>query len=140
MNQILFGRQFEDASASKVWLLAQAKPGMMARAQRNLENQGFRVFVPQIRETRRVGSRFKDRVGPLFPGYIFVQVDIDVSPWRKINSTFGVSRLVSFAKDRPAVVPSELITDLRSRFSVGAEAALGNEVEAGSSTQRAKSG
>lgn len=117
MNQVLSNRQFDDSDDSKVWLLVQAKPNMLPRALQHLENQDFRVFVPRIRTTRRVSGRFRDRLDPLFPGYLFVQVDPENGPWRKINSTFGVSRLVSFTANRPAIVPAGLITDLRSRFS-----------------------
>lgn len=117
MEQRHISRDFEDADLSKVWFLVQAKPNMVPRAKLNLERQGFRTFVPQIRSTKRRDDKFEQRKGPLFPGYIFVQLDPDTCPWRKINSTFGVAKLVSFTRDRPAKVPRELITDLRSRFS-----------------------
>jgi transcriptional antiterminator RfaH len=117
VNQVPSFRQLDDADDGMVWLLAQAKPNMLPRAHRHLENQGFRVFVPQIQTTNRVNGQFRDKRAPLFPGYLFVQVDPETGPWRKINSTYGVSRLVSFTSNRPAIVPSDLITDLRSRFS-----------------------
>ncbi len=119
MNQALIQGQFEDANPSRIWLLAQTKPNMTPRAVRNLENQAFRTFVPQIRKTRRVGGQFREKESPLFPGYVFVQADPLVSPWRKINSTFGVSRLVSLSASRPAVVPQDLITELRDYYSPG---------------------
>ncbi|TMV05645.1 transcriptional activator RfaH [Ruegeria sediminis] len=135
MNQVLSHRQFDDADTSKVWLLAQAKPNMLPRAQHNLENQGFRLFIPQIRETRRSGGRFSEKISPLFPGYVFVQADLSSGPWRKINSTYGVSRLVSFTRDRPAIVPADLITDLRSRFSAGMDTPPEDSLAAGSEVQ-----
>ncbi|SHF37207.1 transcriptional antiterminator RfaH [Ruegeria intermedia] len=135
MTQIFPHRQFNDADQSKTWLLAQTKPNTEARAQHNLENQGFRVFAPKIRETRRIGGRFKDKLSLLFPGYIFVQVNPNSSPWRKINSTYGVSRLVSFTQNRPAIVPPALITNLRIRFSEGIDAPSESTLEPGDTVQ-----
>ena len=117
MNKVVDTAQFLPGETPTTWLLAQVKPNMLPRAQRNLENQGFEVFVPLMRETRRRNGRFVEKTGPLFPGYLFVEIDPASSPWRKINSTFGVSRLVSFAKDRPATVPRALVAELRRRFA-----------------------
>ncbi len=97
------------------WSLAQLKPNGLAIALRNLERQGFEVFVPRHSVTRRVGGRFRDRLEPLFPGYVFVEVGRATSPWRKINSTLGVARLVQFGGGGPAIVAPELIEGLKTR-------------------------
>lgn len=93
------------------WYLAQLKPNSLAVARRNLERQGFPVFVPQRLETRRVGGRFRAAPCPLFPGYVFVALDPHVPGWRAINSTLGVARLVTFGS-RPAAVPRGLVEQL----------------------------
>jgi transcriptional antiterminator RfaH len=51
---------------------------------------------------------------PLFPGYVFVQLDLDISPWRSINGTFGVSRLVCRG-EQPAVLPEGVAEELAAR-------------------------
>lgn len=135
MNHAVVQGQFDDAATSMIWLLVQAKPNMTPRAKRNLENQSFRTFVPHVRETQRARGQFREKVNPLFPGYIFVQADPQVSPWRKINSTFGVSRLVSFTKDRPAIVPQSLITDLRDCYSQGMDVPPKVDFKPGSDVQ-----
>ena len=80
----------------KLWHLIQFKPNAHRLAQRNLKRQDFEVFLPMQEITRRKASRFVSDLRPLFPGYMFVGVDSRAAPWRTINSTIGVSRLVSF--------------------------------------------
>lgn len=96
------------------WFLAQLKPNAQRIAVRNLDRQGFATFLPQHQVTRRQSGRFVEALRPLFPGYLFVGFDPASAPWRKINATSGVSRLVSFDQ-RPRAVPSALIDDLAAR-------------------------
>lgn len=67
--------------------------------------------------TRRKASRFVSDLKPLFPGYMFVSVNTELAPWRAINSTIGVSRLVSF-EGRPKPLPLQLISGLMLRCDV----------------------
>ena len=53
-------------------------------------------------------------LAPLFPGYLFVAIDIHAQRWLPIDSTFGVTRLVRDG-DRPAAVPLAVITALKCR-------------------------
>ena len=93
------------------WFLAQLKPNSLAIASRNLNRQGFRTFCPLSLETRRAGPRFKTVPRPLFPGYVFVVLDVTQGQWRAVNSTVGVTKLVSFGA-RPAEVPRGLVEQL----------------------------
>ncbi len=47
-------------------------------------------------------------------GYIFVGFDISRGLWRTVNSTYGITKLVSFGKE-PAAVPLELVRQLIER-------------------------
>jgi len=51
---------------------------------------------------------------PLFPGYLFVAFDIEKDGWRKVNSTHGITRIVSLGND-PAPVPLDLVRQLMQR-------------------------
>lgn len=96
------------------WFLVQFKPNSHNIATRNLERQGVATFLPMQVFTRRHGTRFVDELRPLFPGYLFVSLSPAASLWRKVNSTYGVTRIVSF-RDVPARVPDALITSLFDR-------------------------
>ena len=96
------------------WLLAHVKPNSTSIAKRNLERQGFRCFLPLDRRTRRLRGQLTTVKSPFFPGYLFVGIEADDTPWRAIRSTYGVAKLVSFGLE-PANVPEELIGELMSR-------------------------
>lgn len=96
------------------WYLAQLKPNGQATAERNLHRQGFETFIPMQAISRRRGTKFINTFAPLFPGYLFVALNAAANPWRRVNGTYGVSRLVSFG-NVPRPLPRDLIEDLRSR-------------------------
>ena len=64
--------------------------------------------------TRRQNGKFATAMRPLFPGYIFVALDVALGSWRAIISTYGITRLVSFGKE-PTAVPSDLVSQLMLR-------------------------
>lgn len=96
------------------WFLAQLKPNCAGIAQKNLQRQGFETFLPLEEGTRQKNGKFVTAKRPLFPGYIFVAFDVARGLWRRVNSTQGVTRLVSFGKE-PAAVPCELVSQLMHR-------------------------
>ena len=96
------------------WLLVQVKANSTSIAKRNLERQGFECFLPLVRQTRKLRGQLTSVKTPFFSGYLFVGIASNDAPWRAIRSTYGVARLVSFGLE-PAIVPEDLIGDLRSR-------------------------
>ena len=96
------------------WYLVQCKPNAAQIAVRNLENQSFGTFLPLQEITKRKGKIFQRQIRPLFPGYLFVQIDPDQGPWRQVNSTRGVARLVRLGA-KPSVVPNEIVEALLAR-------------------------
>lgn len=96
------------------WFLAQLKPNSHRIAERNLTRQGFSTFLPMEEETKRARGKFVTQMRPLFPGYIFVALDILRGDWRAVNSTYGITRLVSQGQ-APTPVPLDLVSQLRLR-------------------------
>ena len=96
------------------WYLIQFKPNSHRLAERNLHQQEFETFLPMQKTTRRKASRFLTDLKPLFPGYMFVRVNTELAPWRRINNTIGVSRLVSF-DGKPKPLPLQLVSGLMLR-------------------------
>jgi transcriptional antiterminator RfaH len=98
------------------WYVVQTKPNAWQVAVRNLVRQGFEVFVPLLEHRQRLRQKVRLVHNPAFQGYIFVQFDPETSPWRAINSTFGVSRLVAFGGGVvPTMVPPPFIRALHAR-------------------------
>ena len=98
----------------RTWFLAQFKPNCHRIAERNLVRQGFQSFLPMQEETRRVRGKFTTCVRPLFPGYLFVAFDKAHGGWQAVNSTYGITRLVSAGKT-PVEVPLNLVSQLMQR-------------------------
>ena len=65
--------------------------------------------------TKRQAGRFVSFLAPLFPGYLFLSAADGAPPARVVNSTYGVSRLVSFSEGSPAEVPREIVSGLMAR-------------------------
>jgi transcriptional antiterminator RfaH len=96
------------------WFAVQTKANAFNVARRHLTRQGFLNFAPTSEATRRQRGGFRTLQAPLFPGYIFVASDDQAQRWRAINSTYGVSRIVSFS-GIPAPLPKGFIAALRAR-------------------------
>lgn len=96
------------------WYLAQTKPNGHRIALRNLDQQGFRTFLPTHDTPARKRGKTVVEQKPLFPGYLFVGVDSQSARLDKVNSTFGVNRLVAFGAS-PVKVPVSLITEIRTQ-------------------------
>jgi transcription antitermination factor NusG len=92
------------------WYVATTLPRKEGLAADNLRNQNYRGFLPLQVVTRRHARKFRTELAPVFPGYMFVILDIDRHRWRSVNGTFGVQRLIMDG-DRPlAVVPGVVET------------------------------
>ena len=98
----------------KEWFLAQLRPNCFHIAERNLKRQGFPTFLPLEEKTVRRKGRFVQSLVPLFSGYIFISIDPLLGQWRPVNSTYGVTRIVSFGQE-PAAVPLEIVNELMLR-------------------------
>ncbi len=96
----------------KKWLLVYTKPGSELEAQKNLENQGFKTLLPMISRVSRKGSQTY-RVNPMFPRYIFILVDLKKENWSIINSTIGVTNLITFG-NKLSFVPEDAIQKIYS--------------------------
>ena len=116
------------------WYAAQFKPNSCFLAKRNLENQGFKTFLPLMEVTKRRGAKFCKEIKPLFPGYIFVSFDLNTFNWNAVNNTIGLSKLVA-VNNVPQSVPGNFIYLLRARcnyrgiLSTGTKRELGTTVE-----------
>lgn len=104
------------------WYAIQHKPAQGDRALAHLQNQGVSCFYPKVEVERICGGKRCRRLEPLFPGYLFVNLD-DANPvWSRLRSTRGVLRVVGFG-NRPAPIEDDVIDHIRA--SVATVAAHG---------------
>ena len=102
------------------WYALQHKPAQGDRALTHLQNQDIACFYPKITvEKIKAGKRTK-KLEPLFPGYLFVNLEQSDPRWAKLRSTRGVLRIVSFA-NTPAAISDEVIQHVKSSLDSVAE-------------------
>ncbi len=77
------------------WYVAQTIPRAEEKAVYHLRRQDFRVYLPCYPKRRRHARRTDWVNKPLFPSYLFIEMDPERTPWLCINATVGVRRLVS---------------------------------------------
>jgi transcriptional antiterminator RfaH len=102
---------------SKEWFILQFKSNSHHLAAKNLNLQGFETFLPLHDTTSRRLSRFVNTSKPLFPGYMFIKFDRTESEWHKINSTYGVSRLITFNSILKSI-PTIFVDHLMKRYDL----------------------
>jgi transcriptional antiterminator RfaH len=98
----------------KRWYVVETQPRSEAKALWHLERQGFTAYLPRYRKLRRHARRTDVIHAPLFPRYLFVEMDIARVAWHAIRSTIGIARLVCHG-ERPAPVPDGVVDDIRTR-------------------------
>ena len=102
------------------WYALQLKPAQGDRALDNLQNQGVRCFYPKVNVEKIRGGKRVKKLEPLFPGYLFIDIEQTDPLWAKLRSTRGVLRVVSFA-NRPAPISVEVIDVIRDSLHKVAE-------------------
>jgi transcriptional antiterminator RfaH len=96
------------------WCAAQTHVRSEDKAAFHLKRQGFEVFLPKHLKRRKHARRIDWVPTPLFPRYLFVSIDPQVTQWSSIRSTVGVGDLVRFG-NLPAAVPTHIITEIMAR-------------------------
>lgn len=96
------------------WYVAGTHCRAESRALWHLRNQGYHAYLPRYRKRRTHARRTELVPAPLFPGYIFVAVDIGVTRWHPIRSTIGVRDLIRHGND-PVPVPRGVVEDIIAR-------------------------
>lgn len=98
---------------SRHWYVVHTKAHQELLAAGLLEQRlAAAVLLPQARQR----SRGQMRVTPLFPGYLFVELDLAQTEASAVNNTPGVIRLVAFG-GLPKPVPGPVIDALRARLA-----------------------
>jgi len=100
------------AQGAQRWYAAQVQPRKERLALAHLQRQRFVTYSPIVQRTRRSRGRSVSAAEPLFPGYVFVALDCEREPWRSVNGTIGVLRLVSFGM-HPALLPRGFVEQLQ---------------------------
>lgn len=102
-----------DSTTEKHWYLVQCKPKQDLRALENLQRQGYDCLLPLHKIERLQKGQWKIFEEPLFPGYLFIELDTLLDNWMPIRSTRGVSQIVRFGT-HPLPVSPNIIERIRN--------------------------
>ena len=80
----------------------------------HLMQQNFRVFLPLTQKTSNIQGKFINRIIPLFPNYLFMGTERNQISWKSVNSTRGVSKVITL-DGKYRAVHNEVIEGLMSR-------------------------
>lgn len=117
-------------SSGPRWYVANVRPNSERMAAANLARQEFRCFLPSRLKTTRHARQFRTVMSPLFPGYVFVSLDLARQRWRSVNGTMGVVSLV-MAGGWPVAVPEGIVESLVELTGAGGAVRFGGDLAAG---------
>ncbi|MBI5699831.1 transcription termination/antitermination factor NusG [Candidatus Saganbacteria bacterium] len=69
----------------------------------NLKNKVFKILVPEEEVVELKGSKRIEKKRKMFPGYVFLEMDLDDESWYAIRQTPGVARFIG-TKVKPTPV------------------------------------
>ncbi|WP_228445440.1 transcription/translation regulatory transformer protein RfaH [Thalassotalea sp. HSM 43] len=94
------------------WYVLTSKPRDEQRAHDNLVSQGFEVFLPKVSTVKKRQGIKSVSLEPLFPNYLFIQLDPKSSNFNAIRSTRGVGSFVRFGANH-AVIAKDMIEQMK---------------------------
>ena len=106
----------EKSSPSVQWYAVSVRPRHEKLVTRHLEHQGLNHFLPVYRSVRRWKDRHKELDMALFPGYVFV--NLNLRDRLRVLRAPGAVQFVTF-QGQPAVIPDSEIRALESSLSAG---------------------
>lgn len=93
------------------WYIVQTNPKLEMFAGEQLQNQELNVFIPVYKKKYFKKSQLFQKSN-LFPGYIFVEFDLDAYAWKSINGTRGVKKILCMDKERPSPVNRSFMREI----------------------------
>tara|TARA_Y100000022_G_C13087405_1_gene300642 strand:- start:84 stop:593 length:510 start_codon:yes stop_codon:yes gene_type:complete len=106
------------SSSSLNWVVAQLKPNMLKKAELNLLRQSFEYYAPKELYTVRKGNLFKRVKKLLFPGYIFVKINILNRDLSTLGNTLGISKVLKSTNGKAATLPETFIQNLKKNSHI----------------------
>ncbi|ACR67403.1 transcription/translation regulatory transformer protein RfaH [Edwardsiella ictaluri] len=93
------------------WYLLYCKRGQLTRAREHLTRQEIPCVIPMITLEKVVRGKRTQVQEPMFPNYMFIELDPERIHTTTVQSTRGVSHFIRFGK-LPAIVPFSIVKPL----------------------------
>ena len=96
-----------------IWVLVYTKAGQEVKANENLKIQGYKTFLPLIKPSSK--NNDSQSLVPIFPRYLFVQINLKEDNWPAIKSSIGVSHIVMFS-EKFTSIPGKIIQLIQAKL------------------------
>lgn len=116
------------------WYVLAVQPRKEVYVEHQLRSAGEVVTCPRYVKTVRHARRTKRVPSPLFPGYLFVQLDLKTHNWRKVNSIPGSMGLVKF-NNRPSPLGLPFVESVISKIGRDGIVSFEQKLRLGDSVQ-----
>ena len=104
---------FKKEKKEHIWVLIYTKAKEEKKANENLQRQGFKTFLPLIAPSNK-NCEFKSLV-PVFPRYLFAEINPELDNWTSIKSSYGVSHIVMFSEEFTSI-PNNIIKYMQDKL------------------------
>ena len=99
------------------WYLAYCRPREEGRASLHLRNQGIDSYCPMVEVEKLSRGQRQRPMEPLFPSYLFINVDLDRVPPQRLNATRGLRHIVRFGANWTQIPSSVIYSLMRNEDS-----------------------
>ena len=96
----------------KEWYILNTKLHCEFQVISYLINKDIKNFMPKLLVTRSHARKIDKVLRPLFPGYVFININVDKS-YRTVNNIIGVKGILS-SGNSPSCVPKKVINEMQS--------------------------
>ena len=97
----------------KNWYAVSTKHKLEFVALKNLERQYIYTYLPKIYKYSLNKKKLAKKLyNAFFPGYLFVNLDIEKDRWQKINSTIGVNKIISLGSC-PVPIANSIVDEIK---------------------------
>jgi len=117
--------------SSKLWYVVQAYTGAERQVERfilehaklkNIEYKFGRILIPTENVVEMRGGQKRRSERKFFPGYVFVEMELDDETWHFVSTLPKVSGFVGVDVDgRPAPIPQKQVDAILHRVEEGVE-------------------
>ena len=94
------------------WCVVYTNVNKETIAEKNLIGQNFITYMPKYKKIISHARKISTVIKPLFPRYLFVNVDLVAQRWPIINSTYGVNVIISM-EGKPVIISEDIINKIK---------------------------
>lgn len=112
------------------WYALAVQPRKEQYVERQLIGRGYSAVCPRYKKVVRHARQTKTVLAPLFPGYLFVEMNLEQCSWRKVNWVPGSIGLVK-TDNRPASLSREFVSTVILALDQGGSIAFKHDLKMG---------